>query len=263
MRSVIITCMVAGLLGAVGACSAPTIDDALATDDIPLPDRKPISAPDGGSSGGTVDSGPVKPLTLTLTVNVTGTGAITSTPAGLTCSGATCSGTFAKGSAVSLAAAPAAGSIFGGWGGACTGGAACATTLDKDVTVTADFPSVTGTWTGPYTNNRTAFGCLFNNAGTLGVTVTAAGAAFTNTATVTGLQLKTVRVSCDLVGMTTGAASASAVTIANDTLTGTWDMQVQSGGNLGFPFTAKVAGKTMTGSWTCTGCTGTFTLTKP
>ena len=262
MRSVVITCVIAGLLGVVGACSAPSIDDSLDTDDTPLPDRKPAASKDGGSNGGQVDSGPVKPDTLTLTVNVTGTGAITSTPAGLTCSGATCSGTFAKGTAVSLAAAPASGSIFGSWGGACTGGTACAATLDKDVTVTADFPSLTGTWSGPYTNNRTAFGCLFNNAGTLGVTVTAAaGATFTNTATVTGLQLKNGN--CDLVGMTTGAASASAVIIAKATLTGTWDMNVQSGGNLGFPFTAKVAGKTMTGSWTCGGCTGGFTLTKP
>ena len=259
MRSVVISCA-AALLGAIGACAAPSIADDLATDNTLLPSRTsvPSEAGDGGSSG---EAGTVAPNTLTLTVNVTGTGAITSTPAGLTCSGATCTGRFAKGTAVSLAAVPAAGSIFGGWSGACTGGAACATMLDTDVAVAADFPSLMGAWSGPYTNNRTAFGCLFNNAGTLGVTVSAGGAGFTSAATVTGLQLKNGN--CDLVGTTKGASLAAAVTIANDTLTGTWDMKVQSGGNLAFPFTAKVSGKTMTGSWTCTGCSGTFTLTTP
>lgn len=260
MRSLVITC-VACLVGVIASCSAPTIDASLDTDETPLPDRTPSVASEAGSSGGS-EAGPVTPETLTLTVTLTGTGAITSTPAGLTCSGTTCTGTFPKGTAVSLAAAPASGSIFGGWSGACTGSAACATTLvDKDLAVAADFPSLTGAWSGSYTNNRTAFGCLFNNAGTLGLTVTAAGATFTNTANVTGLQLKDG--GCNLVGMTTGASSAAAVAITNDTLTGTWDMKVQSGGNLAFPFTAKVSGKKMTGSWTCTGCTGTFTLTKP
>ena len=258
MRSVVITCA-AGLLGVIAACAAPPIADDLATDGNLLPDRTPVPSEAGSGSSG--EAGTATPDRLTLTVNVTGMGAITSTPAGLTCSGATCTGTFAKGTAVSLAAAPAAGSIFGGWSGACTGGAACATTLDKDVAVAADFPSLTGTWSGPYTNNRTAFGCLFNNAGTLAVSVAAEGAGFTGAATVTGLQLKNG--TCDLVGTTKGASAAAAVTIANDTLTGTWDMNVQSGGNLAFPFTAKVAGKTMTGSWTCAGCTGTFTLTTP
>lgn len=261
MRSLVITC-VACLVGVIAACAAPTIDDSLATDDTPLPARTPSAPSEAGSSGGG-EAGTTAPQPLTLTVTLTGTGAIMSTPAGLTCTGTTCTGTFPKGTAVSLAAAPASGSIFGGWSGACTGSAACATTLvDKDLAVTADFPSLTGAWSGPYTNNRTAFGCLFNNAGTLGVTVTAAGATFTNTANVTGLQLKDG--GCNLVGMTTGASSSAPVTITNDTLTGTWDMNVQGGGgNLGFPFTAKVSGKTMTGSWTCTGCTGTFTLTKP
>ena len=264
MRSLVLTC-VACLVGVIAACSAPTIDDSLDTDDTPLPDRTPSAAAEAGSSGssGGGEAGAVAPEALTLTVTLTGTGAVTSTPTGLTCSGTTCSGTFPKGTAVSLAAAPASGSIFGGWAGACTGSAACATTLvDKDLAVTADFPSLTGAWSGMYTNNRMAFGCTFNNAGNLGVTVTATGTAFSNTANVTGLQLKDG--GCNLVGMTTGASNAAAVTIANDTLTGTWDMNVQGGGgNLAFPFMAKVAGKTMTGTWTCTGCTGGFTLTKP
>ncbi|CAN5906986.1 hypothetical protein BH11MYX4_BH11MYX4_48550 [soil metagenome] len=259
MRSVVLTCLITGVVVALGACGSLSIDDSLETDDTTLPDRSPAAKPDGGTIE--KDSGPVKPETVTLTVTLTGTGAVTSTPTGVTCSGTTCTGTFPKGTAVTLAAAPASGSIFGGWSGACTGMAACASTADKDLAVTADFPSLTGTWAGTYTNNRVAFGCTFNNAGNLGLTVTASGATFTDTANVTGLQLKNGN--CDLVGMTTGAAPSSPVTIANDTLTGTWNMNVQSGGNLAFPFTAKVAGKTMTGSWTCAGCTGTFTLTKP
>ena len=34
-------------------------------------------------------------------------------------------------------------------------------------------------------------------------------------------------------------------------------------GLLAYVITAKVTGKTMTGSWTCPTCTGSFTLTKP
>jgi peptidyl-prolyl cis-trans isomerase A (cyclophilin A) len=56
-------------------------------------------------------------------ISLIGTGKVTSTPAGINCGsgGAVCSMTQTKGSAMSLAAAPAAGYYFAGWRGDCKG----------------------------------------------------------------------------------------------------------------------------------------------
>lgn len=247
----------------LAACGAPPIDDALDTDHVKLPDRAPLKDAGNAVAPSDKDSGRGPDMfALTVTLAGAGIGAITSTPSGVACAGTTCKGSFARGTAVTLAAAPASGSLFMGWGGACTGTAPCKAQIDRDVSVTADFQSLDGAWSGTYTNTRVAVGCTFNNAGNLGVTLKVAGTALSNSATVTGLQLRAIP-SCSVVGMTTGAAPDSAVTLATDTLTGTWTFAVQGGGTLAFPFTAKVAGKTMTGTWTCPTCTGNFTLTKP
>jgi hypothetical protein len=255
MRSVAILSIVVGV---VAACAAPAIEDDLATD-VNLPDRDPLDEEDAGPPKSR-DSG--RPETLALNVTLTGAGTVTSTPAGVTCTGTTCKGSFARGTSVTLAAAPGAGSLFGGWSGACTGPGPCTVLIDRETAVGADFQTLDGTWSGTYANTRVASNCTFNNAGNLTVTVTATGATFTNSANVTGLELRNIP-SCNLAGTRTGAAPDSAVTIASDTLTGTWTFAVQGGGTLAFPFTAKVAGKKMTGTWTCATCTGSFTITKP
>src|SRR5439155_21371057 len=65
------------------------------------------------------------PFALTVSKAGTGTGTVTSAPAGITC-GVTCSASFASGTAVTLTAAPAAGSTFSGWsGGGCSGTGPC------------------------------------------------------------------------------------------------------------------------------------------
>ncbi|MBL8141437.1 MAG: hypothetical protein JNM38_10035 [Acidobacteria bacterium] len=70
----------------------------------------------------------------------TGTGTVTSTaPDGSIACGSTCTGSFAQGTTVTLAATPAAGSLFDGWTGACSGRGACAVTMDQARTVTATF----------------------------------------------------------------------------------------------------------------------------
>jgi len=69
-----------------------------------------------------------------------GSGTVTSGPAfgpALDC-GSACSATFFEGVTVQLAATPAAGSTFSGWGGACSGDA-CSLTMDGDKAVTARF----------------------------------------------------------------------------------------------------------------------------
>jgi hypothetical protein len=77
--------------------------------------------------------------TVTLIVSTNGQGTVTSTPTGISCAGH-CSYSFASGTTVSLRAAAAAGSTFGGWTGAgCTGTGDCNLTLSSAATVTANF----------------------------------------------------------------------------------------------------------------------------
>ncbi|MDX6683500.1 MAG: hypothetical protein QOG94_3539 [Solirubrobacteraceae bacterium] len=69
----------------------------------------------------------------------TGSGTVTSQPAGIDC-GATCSASLPAGASVTLTAAPASGSTFAGWGGACTTTATtCVVSVNANVAVTASF----------------------------------------------------------------------------------------------------------------------------
>lgn len=76
-------------------------------------------------------------LTLSVTKQGSGSGIVTSAPAGVNC-GATCSALYPDGTAVTLTAVADPGSIFDGWGGDCTG-VTCALTMDNDKNVTATF----------------------------------------------------------------------------------------------------------------------------
>lgn len=80
------------------------------------------------------------PASHTLTVSKTGSGSgtVTSTPAGIDC-GSDCSEVYGTGTAVTLTASPAAGSSFAGWSGACSGTGGCQVTMDAAKSVTAGF----------------------------------------------------------------------------------------------------------------------------
>jgi hypothetical protein len=79
------------------------------------------------------------PHTLTIAKAGTGSGTVTSLPAGVSC-GSECSALFDSGEPVKLTAVPASGSTFTGWsGGGCSGTAPCQVTLDADTAVTATF----------------------------------------------------------------------------------------------------------------------------
>ena len=73
-----------------------------------------------------------------LTVATTGSGSVTSSPAGIDCP-TTCSALFAPNSKVSLTAIAGTGDYFSGWGGSCTGASACTVTLTAAETVNAMF----------------------------------------------------------------------------------------------------------------------------
>jgi Divergent InlB B-repeat domain len=76
---------------------------------------------------------------LTVAKSGSGSGTVTSAPAGISC-GPTCLSYFANGSAVALSAAPDAGSSFAGWSGAgCSGTSTCTVALNAAQAVTATF----------------------------------------------------------------------------------------------------------------------------
>jgi uncharacterized repeat protein (TIGR02543 family) len=79
-------------------------------------------------------------LTLTVSKDGTGSGKVTSSPAGIDC-GRDCSETYPSGTDVTLTAKAGRGSTFTGWGGACTGTSSTCTVAMKrgDKTVTATF----------------------------------------------------------------------------------------------------------------------------
>jgi cystathionine beta-synthase len=78
----------------------------------------------------------VKLPTLALSVSVSGSGRVTSSPAGLSCAKASCRARIAA-LAIKLTAKPARGWKFTGWTGACRGTAAC--TVRRSASVGATF----------------------------------------------------------------------------------------------------------------------------
>ena len=131
--------------------------------------------------------------TLTVAENGSGTGQVTSSPAGIDCGNGNnaCAVPFALGTIVTLTAIPAAGSVFAGWSGGCSGTASCVVTLNAAVSVTATFTQTYGltvleggTGTGQVTSRPSGIDCSATsntcsasfNSGT-SVTLTASAAA--------------------------------------------------------------------------------------
>jgi hypothetical protein len=99
--------------------------------------------------------------TLTVALAGTGSGTVTSTPAGINC-GTQCSAILADGDSVSLAATPVAGSVFAGWSGDCTGTGACRVGMTAARSVTATF-TATVTTTAPLTVAVSGNGTVTSN----------------------------------------------------------------------------------------------------
>lgn len=79
---------------------------------------------------------------LTVTTSGSGSGTVTSSPAGISC-GSGCSADYDDGTPVILVAAPAAGSTFTGWSGTCSGtGVLCTVTMTEARSVSAAFASI-------------------------------------------------------------------------------------------------------------------------
>jgi hypothetical protein len=80
---------------------------------------------------------------VSVTLDGTGTGTVTSSPAGISClSGSVdgCSATFESGASVSLSASAGVNSVFAGWSDACSGSSSpCSVTVNSALNTTATF----------------------------------------------------------------------------------------------------------------------------
>jgi uncharacterized repeat protein (TIGR02543 family) len=98
-------------------------------------------------------------FSLAVTRAGTGTGTVTSSPAGISC-GTTCTANFASGTSVTLTAAAASGSTFAGWSGACTGTSTCTTSMTAARNVTATFNTAASTFAATVTLAGTGSGTV-------------------------------------------------------------------------------------------------------
>jgi plastocyanin len=95
--------------------------------------------------GGTAPPPPPPPSTYSLNLTRSGSGTVTSIPAGINC-GSDCSESYSSGSLVTLTSVPSLGGLFSGWAGACSGTSlTCVVTMAAAKSVTATF----GTGTTP------------------------------------------------------------------------------------------------------------------
>lgn len=76
--------------------------------------------------------------TLSVTRLGSGSGTVSTDVAGINC-GTDCSENYPDGTVVNVTAVPAAGSVFSGWSGACTGTGTCSVTVDSAKSVGANF----------------------------------------------------------------------------------------------------------------------------
>jgi len=107
------------------------------------------------------------PPSFILSVSDSGSGTVTSSPAGISC-GSTCSASYQSTTVVSLTETPANGYSFAGWsGGGCSGTSSCVVTMNTAQSVTASFGQISyllslterGSGTGQVTSSSTGINC--------------------------------------------------------------------------------------------------------
>ncbi len=90
--------------------------------------------------------------TLNVAEEGSGSGSVTSNPAGISCP-TTCAANYSSGTSVVLTATPSAGSTFVGWSGACSGRGTCTVSMNSNQAVTATFTLTASTSCSGTTDN--------------------------------------------------------------------------------------------------------------
>ena len=196
-----------------------------------------------GAAGGSTSP----PIALSVTTAGSGTGTITSSPAGISCPG-TCTANFPQGTAVALTASPGTVSRFAGWSGACTNATgSCIVTLNAASTASATFnyagaswpPSVTSMPLG-YVNTGSGWMAI---TGTAGVDTYEGGTAMKTNATPDGGSANLTYVATFNAGTVTFARRVSSASTAflrvylDTSLVGQWSGEVPWG-LVSFPITS-------------------------
>ncbi len=264
--------------------------DAGATLSNVTDDREGAPRPQGPASDIGAFEFPAAPTAVALTVTRTGSGSVSSSPAGISC-GSTCSTTFASGTSVTLTATPAAGSVFTGWsGGECSGTGTCVLMLTTATTVSAAFAPAPVTLTvvraglgnGSVTSSPARIACgtscsaSFPSGGTVALTATPTGGAVfvgwsgggcsgTGTCTVAPTSATTVTATFApaTVGLTvtvTGAGSGT-VTSSPAGLTCSTVCTASFAAGTSVTLTATPGAGSVFAGWSSGACTGTGTCT--
>ena len=175
------------------------------------------------------------PSAYGLTVTKTGSGAVTSSPAGIDC-GATCSASFTNGSSVTLTATPAAGYVFSSWTG-CTSasGTNCSVTMSAAKAVVANFAPATSLLTvSPSGNGNLTSTPAGINCGTQCSASFATGSTVTLTATpVAGFAVTgwTGCTSSSGTSCTVNLSAAKSVSVTYAATTSNYVLNVSTSGN--------------------------------
>ncbi len=174
----------------------------------------------------------IQTFALSITKQGTGAGTVTSNDGFINC-GATCFANYNSGTVVTLTATPAGGSIFTGWGGACSGTLTCSVTMNAAQTVTATFTQQAQTFALSITKQGTGTGVVTSNVGSIncGATCLAnfnSGTVVTLTATPAGGSTF-----AGWGGACSGTLTCSVTMNATQTVTATFNQQ---GANLGLRF---------------------------
>jgi hypothetical protein len=186
------------------------------------------------------------PTTYTLAASVAGNGSgtISSSPSGLSCS-ASCSASYAPGTMVTLNAMPSSTSTFTGWSGACSGTSACSVTL-------SDRRSVTATFTQRASGSRSVSGGIEPDAYAIGagqsLTLTArlGGTGGTPTGTVSFRDNGNLIAGCSSVGLSGGTATCATTALASGShaISGNYSGDASYGVGVVGPITVTVSSAT-------------------
>jgi phospholipase C len=158
---------------------------------------------------------------LTVVAAGTGTGTITSSPAGINCP-TMCSASFPQNSQVTLSETPGTNSTFTGWSGACTGTATCSVTVAAAESVTATFSSASPSYAVTVTEAGTGTGTVTSNPAGINCPTTCSASFTQNTQVTLNETLGTGSTFTGWSGACTGTATCSVNVTAAESVTATF-----------------------------------------